>query len=103
MSSENQPQERRSIERYELRLLSLLDPPQADETARQLFTRDVSCEGAFLYTDQPLPVQSRVAMTLYLPANGFGPSKIATQGEVVRTESDGIAVRFGPRYTISKA
>jgi hypothetical protein len=101
MSTDNQTQERRCIDRYDLRLLSLVRAPH--EAALELYTRDVSSEGAFFFTDRPLPVDSRLQMTLFLPAKGFGPSKIATHGEVVRTDRDGIAVHFNPSYTISKA
>ena len=103
MSTKNETQERRSIERYDLRLLSLVQTPDNGKGALEVYTRDVSAEGAFFYTDRPLPVDSRLQMTLFLPANGFGPSKIATHGEVIRTDRDGVAVRFSPRYRISKA
>lgn len=96
-------QDRRSIERYELRLLGIVQAPGNGHPAQELYTRDVSCEGAFFRTEQPLPVESQVRVTLFLPPKGFGSSKISTQGQVVRSGGDGIAVRFRPTYRISRA
>ncbi len=102
-SSPAKAQDRRSIERYDLRLLGIVQAPDDGKPAQELYTRDVSCEGAFFRTAQPLPVESQVRVTLFLPPKGFGSSKISTQGEVVRSGGDGIAVRFRPSYRISRA
>jgi len=100
---DSQPPERRSIERYELRLLGIVHPPEASEPPQELYTRDVSCEGAYFSTGRPLPLDAQVRVTLYLPPKGFGRSKISTQGQVVRTDGEGIAVHFKPSYRISRA
>ncbi len=73
-----------------------------DGESLELFTRDVSSKGAYFYTGSPLPIDTGLAMTLFLPV-GQTTSKISVAGKVVRTEDDGMAVRFDPSYTLVSA
>jgi hypothetical protein len=95
--------ERRNLSRFELRLRSVLKKLQNGEEVLELFTRDVSSKGAFFVTDNPLPIDTTVAMTLFLPIGQFAISKIGIAGKVVRTEEQGMAVKFDPSYTLVPA
>jgi hypothetical protein len=96
-------QERRILARFNLRLRSILKKLQDGEEILELFTRDVSSLGAFFMTGNPLPVDTSLSMTLFLPVGESERSKINVAGKVVRTENDGMAVRFNPSYTLVPA
>jgi len=70
------------------------------EKILELYTRDVSSDGAFFYTNDPLPVDTDLSMTLFLPAGPTPKGKISVDGKVIRTEQEGMAVRFNPNYTL---
>lgn len=57
-------------------------------------TRDLGVDGLFLETGT-LGLQHRSAVLLHVETSLAG---IAMQGEVVRTEPDGVAIRFDRRY-----
>jgi len=70
-------------------------------------TRDVSANGAFLLTELPMTEGSSVTVELELPVERF--KQLLEQGQdvtlringvVVRTETDGVAVRFQKKYEI---
>jgi PilZ domain len=95
--------DRRNISRFELRLRSLLKRLQNGEEVVELFTRDVSSKGAFFLTSEPLPIDTTLDMTLFLPVGQTLHSRISVAGKVVRTEDEGMAVRFDPGYTLAPA
>jgi hypothetical protein len=95
--------ERRNLARFNLRLRSILRKRQNGGEVLELFTRDVSSKGAFFITGDPLPIDTSLAMTLFLPVGESASSKISVAGKVVRTENDGMAVRFDPSYTLVPA
>jgi hypothetical protein len=95
--------ERRDLSRFNLRLRSILKKLQNGEEALELFTRDVSSNGAFFFTNNPLPIDTTLAMTLFLPVGKSAIGKIGVAGRVVRTEGEGMAVRFDPGYTLVPA
>ena len=70
------------------------------EKVLELYTRDISSDGAFFYTNEPLPVDTDLSMTLFLPAGPTPKGKISVDGKVIRTEQEGMAVRFNPDYTL---
>jgi hypothetical protein len=100
-TEEREIQERRTLKRFNLRLQAILKELQDREKAVELVTRDISSDGAFLVTDSPLPLDSGVELTLFLPAGEVKKSKIRVDGRVVRAESEGIAVRFDSRYSFT--
>jgi hypothetical protein len=102
MDEREMQQERRVLSRFDLRLRSMLKKLQDGEIL-ELFTRDVSSKGAFFLTGNPLPVDTNLSMTLFLPVGESARSKISVAGKVVRTENDGMAVRFDPSYTLVSA
>ncbi len=95
--------ERRDLSRFNLRLRSVLKKLQNGEEVLELFTRDVSSSGAFFLTNKPLPIDTTLAMTLFLPVGQSAIGKIGVAGKVVRTEEEGMAVRFDPGYTLVPA
>jgi hypothetical protein len=100
MSEQSAEQDRRGIGRFNLRLRSLIKELREREKILELYTRDVSSDGAFFYTNDPLPVDTDLSMTLFLPAGPTPKGKISVDGKVIRTEQDGMAVRFNPDYTL---
>jgi hypothetical protein len=95
--------DRRNISRFDLRLRSLLKKLKNGEEVVELFTRDVSSKGAFFLTLEPLPIDTALDMTLFLPVGRSLHSKISVAGKVVRAEEEGMAVRFDPGYTLVPA
>jgi hypothetical protein len=92
--------EKREIERFDLRLFTLLQELENRPSQFQLYTRDISSDGAYLCTDDPLPLDTPVELTFYLPVQQEIRSKIHTNGRVVRSEKEGMAVRFDSKYQI---
>ena len=101
VAEDRETQDRRMLQRFNLRLQAVLKELHERERALELYTRDISSDGAFLYTDSHLPVDSSVELTLFLPPGEVKKSKIIVDGKVIRTEPNGIAVRFDPRYDLS--
>jgi hypothetical protein len=100
MEQQGEQLERRDLSRFNLRLRSILKKPHNGEEDLELFTRDVSSKGAFFLTSNPLPIDTTLAMTLFLPVGKSAIGKIGVAGRVVRTEGEGMAVRFDPGYTL---
>ena len=96
-------QNRRVLGRFDLRLLSRVKKLLDGDETRELFTRDISSDGAFLLTDDPLPVDTSLSLTLYLLVGQSLKSKITVEGKVIRTEECGMAVRFEPGYKLVPA
>jgi hypothetical protein len=92
--------EKRGVERFDLRLFTLLEELENRPHQLQLYTRDISSDGAYLRTDDPLPLDTSVELTFYLPVQQEIRSKIHTNGRVVRSEKEGMAVRFDSKYQI---
>ena len=100
MSEQQSEQDRRGIGRFNLKLRSLIQELREREKIRELYTRDISSDGAFFFTDDPPPVDTDLSLTLFLPAGPTPKGKINVGGKVIRTEQDGMAVRFNPDYTL---
>jgi len=56
------------------------------------YTRDMGIEGCFLHLHEPAAVGERVALSFQLPI--AGGRQVRAEGEVVRVEPQGIALRF---------
>ncbi len=99
--------EKRKVERFNLQLEAFISLPgeagQAD--AGNLMTRDVSMNGAFLVTDAPLPVGSKVNVDMVLTLAGKEKQNtqqawIKASGKVLRADNQGMAVAFDDRSRI---
>jgi hypothetical protein len=93
--------EKRQVERFDLKLEAFVvrseDAPQAE--SHHLTTRDVSMNGAFLLTKQPLPLGTKVKVDVILSMEGAKHQKmrkalIKAFGEVLRTDGEGMAIGF---------
>jgi len=92
--------ENRSVERFDLGLKAFVfvseDADKPDPLAMQ--TRDISTYGVYLLTESPLPVGTKVKVDMILSLDELkklgGKALIKTSGEVLRTESEGMAICF---------
>ena len=99
MSNSERPSDGRSARRYRVELPVKLDGPEAGDS----LTRDISSNGVFLLTDQPLKEQSQIQFTITLQGPEFPEQgvKVECIGTVVRVESpDGR--RLGIAATIDR-
>ena len=103
--------ERRKQERFSLKVLAFVQTGTSGaENVFTLSTQDISSGGAFFPMEVPLPTGEKVKITIYLSISPVEPVvdlpgsvKIITDGEVVRSTPQGLAVAFGRHYTISPA
>ena len=102
--------EKRRVERFELHIETLCkvhDEGIGDET-HMLLTNNISSEGAFLRTTNPLPVGTNIDLNFLLSqeelSNDTDDQKINiwTSGKVVRTDEMGMAVEFEKLYKVSQ-
>lgn len=92
-----------------MRLPVMIEMTEGDQALKakkvNLFTENISAQGAFLATNDPFPQGTRVKAVLVLDQR---TSKVETRrivhvrisGTVVRTESRGMAVGFDKQYKI---
>lgn len=103
MESPTEP-ERRKLQRFDLRLpawLMLTGPKNGRKVP--VITRDISADGAFFSTKEPLIVGAPVTACVVLPARESRrqmPDKTGVnfKGQVVRVELSGVAVRFNRHW-----
>jgi c-di-GMP-binding flagellar brake protein YcgR len=103
MIDSDRPGERRDSDRLDLRLACLLQEFNHRGTVLKLYTKDISCRGAFFYLGHPLPVDTHVEMDLLVPAMDSNQRLINAHGKVIRANRKGIAVRFDSKIPLSKA
>ena len=103
--------DRRLLERFTVKAFALVQAvtPGAEKVF-ELYTQDISSGGAFFPMEVPLPTGEKVKITLFLSVSTFrqlqdfsNAAKIATEGHVVRSDKNGMAVEFAGRYTMSPA
>jgi hypothetical protein len=100
--------ERRHLHRFSLKAFATVQAGlPGSEKVFELSTQDISSGGAFFPMEVPLPTGEKVKITLYLSISTIGDSlsktKISTEGQVVRSTKQGMAVAFGGHYTMSPA
>ena len=101
--------EKRKFERFDLRIETILNFQDGvfKNKQRTFISRDISCSGAFLNTNDPLPVGTRLDLVLLLSQDKFGTKrkeervKIMTMGMVVRANQQGMAIEFDKLYKMS--
>ena len=99
--------EKRKVERFDLQLeafVSLFGNVSQNQT-ESLITRDISMCGAFLITDRPLPVGSKVCVDMVLTLEGQKKQNaqkawIKASGKVLRSDNEGMAVGFDDQSRI---
>ncbi len=102
--------ERRKLERFDLKLPARIElvAPSQEEEILNLFTDDVCSGGAFFHTSQPLSEGTPVKVALVLSLDKLRDLKddwqqilIKVTGEVLRCDSEGMAICFKSDYDIS--
>jgi len=103
--------EKRKMERFALNLPALLSIKDENGNTRafEFMIRDICAGGAFFKTDTPLSVGTDVKMDLIISLDKVESGKneknnrshIDVSGSVIRTESQGMAVCFDKKYSIS--
>lgn len=102
-------EEQRAQKRFDVAAPAVVEAPDdggaGGSKYLNLFTKDVSAGGAFLYTDSPLPEGTELVIDLVLLTDEIKKMQgdqvlIKFQGSVVRCESEGMAVCFNKRYNI---
>lgn len=101
--------ERRKLERFQLHVLTnieLVDASGHPETL-QLQTKDISADGAFFVSPTPISEGAHLKLEMILSVEKLkeliGVHKqveLKLQGQVVRSDSNGIAVVFSRKYQI---
>jgi hypothetical protein len=98
--------ENRSMERFDLDLKAFVSVSDESDKSDSLkmHTRDISTNGVYLTTDSPLPVGTRVNVDMILSLDEIkklgGKALIKSSGEVLRTESGGMAICFDRKSRI---
>lgn len=96
------------MERFELQLPANVSSADSEAVeALELITSDVCAGGAFIETDRPLPLEAEVKVNLVFPLDRLRKIKankveIDLKGAVIRATDQGMAVCFGPGYTMSQ-
>ena len=93
--------ERRKIERYDLKLQGFVSVSGAEQTKRPVYleTKDVSKNGAYFITPDPLPVGTKVDVDLILKVGDVSSAAakkawIKASGAVYRIDQRGMVIRF---------
>lgn len=98
--------EKRKVERFDLQLEAFVSSPgsASQNESESLVTRDISMCGAFLKTDTPLPVGSKVCVDMILTLKGQKQNAqkawIKASGKVLRSDNEGMAVGFDDQSRI---
>jgi len=100
MNDTIEQQEKREVQRFDLKLHTVLTELEKRTDQLELYTRDISSDGAFLCMEDPLPLDTPVELTFFIPVRRQIRSKIQTSGRIIRSENRGVAVRFESNYQI---
>jgi hypothetical protein len=97
----------RTVERFDLELPAFMQiANQKENESIELVTSDVCSGGAFFHTRKSMPVGTEVKVDLVLSVSQLQKIEtervtVQTAGAVVRTDAEGIAVRFSKKYKIT--
>lgn len=96
--------ENRKVERFNLNLETyvFVGDHASAKKPQNLVTRDVSANGAYLFTDEPLPVGTKVKVDVVLSmeaqkSQAAHKAIIKASGSVLRTDREGMAIGFDER------
>jgi hypothetical protein len=103
--------ERRQLQRFSVKAYAVVKTVSPGvEKMFELSTQDISSGGAFFPMEVPLPTGEKVKITLYLSISVLeqisdipSKAKIETDGQVVRSTRQGMAVKFAEHYSMSPA
>ena len=102
--------EKRKVERFDLNIETILNVQDETITDKppRLTSRDISCDGVFLETNNPLPIGTNVDLNLLLNQHELGSQtkdkriNISTSGKVVRVSEQGMVVFFDKQHKVSQ-
>lgn len=102
--------EKRKVERFDLHVETLLQVKDAGSKDRnqRLISRDISSDGVFLETSEPLPIGTEVDLNFLVSLNELNSYlknkvvNISTSGTVIRADEQGFAIRFDKQHKISE-
>jgi hypothetical protein len=100
MNEATEEKDKRGVQRFELKLHTVLQELENRAGQVELYTRDISSDGAYLRMEKPLPPDTPVELTFFLPIRQKIRSKIQTNGRVIRSDPEGMAVQFESKYNI---
>ena len=94
--------EKRKVERFDLHVETLLHVHVEGliERTNRLISRDISSNGVFLTTNNPLPIGTKVDLIFMIDLpelainSNIKKTNINTSGRVIRAEEQGFAVEF---------
>jgi len=100
-------EDKRAFERFDLRVpakVGVMKPGQ-EKDELSLISSNICAGGAFLLTEESLPSGTRVKLDLILSIDKLkemldSHCRIKVEGEVIRSEEGGVAVRFDEDYEI---
>ncbi len=99
----------RRLERFSLKLPATIetvsDTEEHNKEVLNLLTANICSGGAFFHTDQPLPKGTSVKIDFVLSIDELKKLEgkqafIKVTGEVIRADSNGMAICFGRDYAI---
>ena len=101
-------EDKRAYERFDLEVPANIEfarSGQGEMDLVSLKTINISAGGAFFRTDDPLPPGTRVKLDLTLSIEKLkelldSHCRIKVEGEVIRSEDLGIAIKFDDNYEI---
>ena len=102
--------EKRKVERFDLHVETLLQVKDAKskDRSQRLISRDISSDGVFLETGDPLPIGTEVDLSFIVSLNELNSHlknkgvNISTSGKVIRADEQGFAVRFDKQHKVSE-
>ena len=100
--------EKRKMERFEFELSTyiIVNNPNRKQETLELQTSNVCAGGAFVITDEPISIGTKVDISMILSIERFNKfrgkkSLINVSGSVIRTDEKGMAICFDEKHTIS--
>lgn len=102
-------EERRKLERYQLHVPTKIELADASghHEMLQLETKDISADGAFFVSPTPISEGTNIKLKMILSVEKlkdligvYNKIELELQGQVVRSDSNGIAVLFDRKYKI---
>ena len=102
-------EDKRAYERFDLEVPASIGFARSDQEEMDLVslkTINICAGGAFFKTDDPLPPGTRVKLDLTLSIEKLkelldSHCRIKVEGEVIRSEGSGIAIKFDEDYEIT--
>lgn len=93
--------EKRELQRFALELPVRMHRNENGDERIILKTSNICSKGAFIGADNPYPVGTNLEMEIFLLSDSHGKDDvIRIRGRVVRTEPEGMAVKFDANYQI---